>query len=128
MVDLDWIEYHQLPDQRNIPSIYACCAAWLLPSSSEGFGLPLLDAMAMRTPVVSTKAGAAPDLIDGANGVLVECTAQAMGEGLIRMVSEPENEWLVRSRAARRTAQDHDQRHSAAKFEAALMQIYEDGA
>ncbi|MEO0689473.1 MAG: glycosyltransferase family 4 protein [Pseudomonadota bacterium] len=124
---LDWINYHQLPDQSEIPEIYARCSAWLFSSVSEGFGLPLLEAMAMRTPVVSTRAGAAPELIDNANGLLVEGTAQAMAQGLIKILNEPKDAWQARSDASRRTAIQHDQKEAAIRFEAALKQVYARG-
>jgi len=61
------------PPQDQIRSIYGSCDAWLCGSSSEGFYLPLLEAMACRCPVVSTKVGGATDLIqEGVNGFLAD--------------------------------------------------------
>src|SRR4028119_389298 len=63
-------EYVIQPHQDKIKDFYSKCDAWLLASRSEGFGLPIIEAMACRTPVISTPAGAAPDIFAGGHGHL----------------------------------------------------------
>ena len=46
---------------RCCPGLYAGAEAFALPSLYEGFGLPVLEAMAAGTPVVTTRAGALPE-------------------------------------------------------------------
>lgn len=53
-----------------------------LPSSYEAHALVVLEALACGLPVVATPVGAAPELVDGANGVLVERDAAAVAAGL----------------------------------------------
>ena len=48
--------YHH-PPQDKIREIYSSCDAWLTASTSEGFNLPAMEAMACGTPVVSTRTG-----------------------------------------------------------------------
>ena len=55
--------FYLLPPQDKIRDIYSACDAWLFSSRKEGFGLPILEAMACRTPVIATPAGAAPQLL-----------------------------------------------------------------
>ena len=100
----DWITYRRAPAQDDIPGIYAQCDLWLFTSAHEGFGLPLLEAMACRTPVLATRAGAAPDLIDGSNGTLLEPTPEAFVAELRRFDQMSPAQWQEFSNAAHQTA------------------------
>src|SRR5207237_3451627 len=97
--------YLKDPPQDDIRAIYAECDAWLFASRSEGFGLPILEAMACRTPVVATPAGAAPELLAGGGGILVPPEdPAAMAEAIVKVCSLPDAEWQALSAAALATA------------------------
>ena len=64
-------QFVRQPAQNALKDIYGQCDVWLFSSRSEGFGLPLLEAMACRTPVIATPAGAAPEVCAGGGGILV---------------------------------------------------------
>jgi len=94
-------EYIRQPPQHAIKDFYAKCDVWLFGSRSEGFGRPILEAMACRTPVIGTPAGAAPELLSDGGGILVkpedpEDMARAIEQ--ICQLSEPE--WQAMSDAA----------------------------
>lgn len=116
----DWIAYERKPDQDRIPAIYASCDLWLFTSISEGFGLPLLEAMASRTPVIATAAGAAPDLVDGLNGKIVAPEPAAFAEAMLGFLEGDAARWRTASDAAWATAQRNSLSVAAAAFEAAL--------
>lgn len=48
-------------DDRLLAQLYANAAAFVLPSSYEGFGLPLLEAMAYGAPAIASSAASLPE-------------------------------------------------------------------
>lgn len=114
-------EYSLLPSQSDIPKLYGTCDAWLWPSRREGFGLPILEAMACRTPVIAAPAGAARELLEKGGGVLLATAkASAMADALERVCRFPAAEWCELSSEARSIAMQHGWDHSVSLFEAAL--------
>jgi glycosyltransferase involved in cell wall biosynthesis len=53
-------------DDARLPGLYAGALAFALPSRYEGFGLPVLEAMACGTPVLAADAAALPETCGGA--------------------------------------------------------------
>ena len=49
--------------RRDIPEILSCADVFLLSSLNEGFGLVLVEAMAMRLPIVATRVGGVPEVV-----------------------------------------------------------------
>lgn len=121
----DWIEYEQQPTQSRIRDIYASCDLWLFTSLTEGFGLPILEAMSCYTPVLATHAGAAPDLIDGANGRLTDASPEAFGDAIQKFFSDNPVAWVKASYSARNTALHHDLSNAAQRFEQHLLALKE---
>ncbi len=63
-------------DDALLPALYAGAEAFALPSRYEGFGLPVLEAMACGTAVVAAAAGALPETCGDA-AVLAEPNGEA---------------------------------------------------
>lgn len=122
-------EFHHRPPQDAIRDIYARCDAWLFTSHVEGFGLPILEAMACRTPVIGTPAGAAPELIGEGGGILVpEANAGAIADAVLRVARMDDPAWRRMSDAAYRTATSYTWADAAARLEAALRRAIERSA
>jgi alpha-1,3-rhamnosyl/mannosyltransferase len=58
-------------ERSELAALYRGAAVLVFPSRYEGFGFPVLEAMASGTPVVAARAGAVPD-VAGDAAVLVE--------------------------------------------------------
>jgi glycosyltransferase involved in cell wall biosynthesis len=54
-----------VPDDL-LPAVYSAAEALAFPSVYEGFGLPILEAMACGTPVVASRASCLPEVAEGA--------------------------------------------------------------
>jgi glycosyltransferase involved in cell wall biosynthesis len=64
---------HLLGRRGDMPDVLAALDVFVLPSESEGMSNAILEAMAMRLPVVVTAVGGAPEVIDeGRTGYLVD--------------------------------------------------------
>jgi glycosyltransferase involved in cell wall biosynthesis len=102
----DWVSYHYRPPQDQIRRLYGECDVWLCGSRSEGFYLPMLEAMACRCPVVSTRVGGPIDnIVDTVNGFLVNVEDSAgLAERTLKVLRLSEQEWQSMSNAALLTA------------------------
>ena len=118
---LPFVEFHHKPAQEAIPDLYRRCNAWLFTSESEGFGLPILEAMAVGTPVIATHAGAAPDLVSARTGVLVGLNPGDMADAICRLFTLSEAEWRAMGRNCRAVAERHDVNSAVEQFEAVLL-------
>lgn len=55
-----WVSHEDLPVLYNLADLF------VLPSLYEGFGIPLIEAMACGCPVLTSKTGSPPEVVDGA--------------------------------------------------------------
>ncbi|MFA6226282.1 MAG: glycosyltransferase family 4 protein [Methanoregula sp.] len=78
-----------LPEQ-DLMKEYAAAEIFVLPSYEESQGIVILEAMATGTPVIATRAGGIPDMIqDDVNGLLVDCgNVQQMAQCIISLLTE----------------------------------------
>ncbi len=97
MIDLGQV------DDRTLAGIYSAATALVMPSFYEGFGLPLLEAMASGTPVIASNRSAIPEVVGDA-GILIEPTeVGSIVNGLRQMASDPELRLELRQRGLARS-------------------------
>jgi glycosyltransferase involved in cell wall biosynthesis len=119
-------EYVVQPPQNELKDFYSRCDAWLFSSRSEGFGLPIIEAMACRTPVIGTPLGAAPELLNDGAGILVKPEDPVdMATAIERIVGLSETEWQAMSDAAYAKATGYTWDNATELFEAALYTAIE---
>lgn len=66
-----WLRYIGYVDEAELPSLYAGARGFAYPSYYEGFGLPVLEAMACGIPVLASNRSSLPELAQG-TALLVE--------------------------------------------------------
>ncbi len=69
----------------------ATADAFVNPSEVEGLPLAVLEAMQLGTPVVATKVGGVPDVINGDSGILVDAgDPVGLAAAIVRILGDPE--------------------------------------
>ena len=99
-------------DERLRATLLSRASVFAYPSLYEGFGFPVIEAMAAGTPVVAGRAGAIPE-VAGDGALLVDPTdVDAIADGLTRVLDDPAlAEQLVR--AGRKQAAGYSSRRAA---------------
>ncbi len=69
------------------PTLYRGAVAFIFPSRYEGFGLPVLEALACGTPVVGSSAASLPEIIGDGGMLFPPDDAEGMAGALIRLVT-----------------------------------------
>jgi len=84
------VEFGGHVEREELAALYRGALCLVFPSRYEGFGLPILEAMASGTPVVAARTGAVPE-VAGDAAVLVEPgDPAALAEGIRRALAEGE--------------------------------------
>jgi glycosyltransferase involved in cell wall biosynthesis len=101
-----------LPD-ADLVGLYQVAACFVLPSRDEGFGLPVVEAMACGAPVIASRADALTEVV-GEAGLLVESgRPDQLAEALTRLLSDESLRAGLRERGFRRASQFSWQRAAA---------------
>ncbi|MCP5005979.1 MAG: glycosyltransferase family 4 protein [Planctomycetes bacterium] len=77
--------------RTDIAEMLSCIDLFLLPSINEGFGIVLVEAMAMGKPVLATNVGGIPEIVtDGTTGILVPPKDyEAFASAIIKLYNNP---------------------------------------
>lgn len=104
--------------EAELPRLYAGAAAFVYPGIYEGFGLPILEAMAAGTPVLTSTTGAAPEVAGDAALLVDPFDVDDIVLGLERITQPAEAERL------RRAGRERAGGFSWAAAAAATVEVY----
>ena len=76
--------------QKDVALMLSVSDIFILPSLYEAFGISILEAMAMKVPVIATRVGGIPEVIkDGVDGILIEPkNPHSLSEAVIRLIQD----------------------------------------
>jgi glycosyltransferase involved in cell wall biosynthesis len=87
-------------DDRDLAVLYAGAAVFCYPSLLEGFGLPVLEALAQGAPVVTSAGTATEELVEGVGAAVDPHDPEAIAAALAAVLDDPTE--AARRRAAGR--------------------------
>ncbi len=77
-------------DDADLPALYSAAGLFAYVSLYEGFGLPLLEAMACGTPVIGSKASSLPEVIGEAGLQVDPHSVDDIARAMRQMMDQPE--------------------------------------
>jgi phosphatidyl-myo-inositol dimannoside synthase len=108
--------------EATLSELYRRCAAFVMPSRGEGFGLVYLEAMRAGKPCVAARGSAAEEVMeDGVTGLLVEPEPEALASALGSLLGQPELARRMGEAGQRRWRE----RFGAERFEERLRPLIE---
>jgi glycosyltransferase involved in cell wall biosynthesis len=84
------VRYVPAPDDETLARLYRRALATLVPSRNEGFGLPVLEAMACGAPVLAARAGALPEVAGDAALLLEADRPEPWRDALLELQRDPQ--------------------------------------
>ena len=115
------VEFRSYVPYAELPDLYQGALAFLYPSLWEGFGLPILEAMACGIPVI-TSSGSGTEEVAGDAAILVDPqNISTLVDALRQLMEHPEQASRLRLRGLER-ARQYSWSHTAAVTRAVVTQ------
>jgi glycosyltransferase involved in cell wall biosynthesis len=95
---------HFLGECSDIPELLSASDIFVLPSRSEGLGIALIEAMAMKLPCIATRVGGVPSVVTHQrDGILVEPDdPEAISRALLHLISDQKMARMLGENARKR--------------------------
>ncbi|SDL79159.1 Glycosyltransferase involved in cell wall bisynthesis [Catalinimonas alkaloidigena] len=76
-------------DTEDLPTLYDMSEAFLFPSLSEGFGIPIIEAMASGTPVITSDTSAMPEIAGDAALLIDPYDPKSIADAMEELLDRP---------------------------------------
>ena len=112
--------------RRDVPDVLAALDVAVCPSDSEGSPLSVMEYMDAGLPVVGTRVGGVPDLIDeGVEGLLVpRRDPEALAAALAKLLQDPATARAMGERGRARRAREFDIDVMVSNLESLYLRLY----
>ncbi len=115
------IELPGYVDAAQLEQLYARARIFAFPSLDEGFGMPILDAMARGVPVLTSNRSATREVAGGAALLIDPLKSESVADGLLELVSDAGYRHRLRSAGL-----THAERYSWELAVARTWKVYEE--
>jgi len=92
-------------NKHQLDNLYRRASVFVFPSLDEGFGMPVLEAMAYQVPVIASNASALPEVCGDAAILVDPLNTDQIAVELDRLVGEPQHAEKLRLRGLERARQ-----------------------
>ena len=81
---------------EDLAGLYSACEGFVFPSTYEGFGLPVLEALQCGAPVICSNRSSLPEVVDNAAILVDPSDEAALVEAIVGLVSSPDRREQLR--------------------------------
>ena len=99
----DRIKFTGYVPRQNLPIVYNLAELFVYPTLYEGFGLPVLEAMACGTPVVTSNISSLPEIVGNAGILVTPGEESALAEAMVKVLSDPKMQENLAEKGIRRS-------------------------
>lgn len=82
-----YVRFLDFVSENDLPALYSKASAFILPSLYEGFGLPILEAMACGAPVIASNAASIPEIVGDAGIIVDPYNIEEISDGILRLLN-----------------------------------------
>ena len=90
---------------EELRALYSGCSCFVYPSLYEGFGLPILEAMTSRAPVITSTVSSMPEIAGDAALLVDPLDETAMADAILAILTDPVLAESLRNRGEARAAE-----------------------
>jgi len=119
------VEFLGLQTRPEVAGLLRDCRVFVLPSRFETFGIAILEAMAFKKPVIATRVGGIPEIIEhGKNGILVEADdSDALATALIAVLGDRALQFELATNGSRTVRERFRSEQTSAAYEAVFADL-----
>lgn len=91
------------PDNSELRELYATCHAVVMPSLYEGFGLPLVEAMAFGRPIIASNTSSMPEIAGDAALYVTPTSSAEISQAFLSLANDKAQHARLSARSAERS-------------------------